>query len=732
MIWDQVKDCTVPILTVAGDTRGTGFFISSQGHLLTCAHVVELAGGSDNIRVKEAPTQLVYLGDRSNDDFAILRVLDYRGISVPLSLSFLPLNRFLTIGYGRPDFPHGASIDGTITDVNPQADFGNRQMIRLRIKANSQQIQPGFSGSPLFDTESESVVGIIAAYDNVDGALAIPLTTVQERWPSLESFLKSSPILVSEKSIDKTKRVFISYRSEDPDLSLAQRFYETLRSAGHWTFMAGESLRLGDDWPERIRSEIEECDYFVLLLSPKSAESDMVTEEVRLARSLRDERADQRPRILPVRVRFPFSAPINYDLGGYLNRIHQRGWQSDADTNRVLGEILDLISSGEPSKPLISLDPSSSRCERQEFDQPPLPVAEPELPQGQVDLGSPYYVERPPIEYTAYEAIVRPGALVRIKAPRQMGKTSLMARTLSYARDREIAEAHHSGVRRGQDGYLTVSLSFQLADAPVFSDLDKLLEWFCSTITWKLEMPDKLPQFWKLNGSKIRCTAYFQEYLLLEAEKRGLGLVVALDEVDLVFQYINVAADFFGMLRTWNEEAKNETLWRRLGLIIVHSTEVYIPLKINESPFNVGLGIELPEFDSSQVADLASRHGLNWNNELVADLMDLVGGHPFLLRMALYYISRQETTLSHLLQTAHTDSGLYGDHLRRHLWNLEQHSELAEALKEVVSTVAPVNLESQSAFKLESMGLVNRQRDEVTPRCKLYRLYFNARLRAKK
>jgi hypothetical protein len=108
--------------------------------------------------------------------------------------------------------------------------------------------------------------------------------------------------------------------------------------------------------------------------------------------------------------------------------------------------------------------------------------------------------------------------------------------------------------------------------------------------------------------------------------------------------------------------------------------------------------------------------------------MAMVGGHPYLVRLALYYIARQEMTLTQLLETAPTDAGLYSDHLRRHLWNLSQHPELAAALKKVVTADNPVQLESMQGFKLHSMGLVQLQGNEVTPRCDLYRQYFSVRL----
>jgi hypothetical protein len=109
--------------------------------------------------------------------------------------------------------------------------------------------------------------------------------------------------------------------------------------------------------------------------------------------------------------------------------------------------------------------------------------------------------------------------------------------------------------------------------------------------------------------------------------------------------------------------------------------------------------------------------------------MAMVGGHPYLVRLALYHIARQDTTLTDLLQNCPTEAGLYGDHLRRHLWNLKQHPELAAAMEKVVSAgYAPMRLEATTAFKLHSMGLVHLQGNDVTPRCDLYRQYFRDRL----
>ncbi|NET36635.1 MAG: TIR domain-containing protein [Cyanothece sp. SIO1E1] len=514
-------------------------------------------------------------------------------------------------------------------------------------------------------------------------------------------------------------RFFISYRSQEPDLSLAQAFYEQLQAAGHIVFMAGKSIHLGGNWPQAVNTALDGCDYFVLLLSPQSATSEMVIEEVRQAKYLHDTRSDHRPMMLPIRVNLPMDASLNYDLRGYLQRIQQGIWQSPEDTSRLLQEILSLVAedgTGQLGTDTGEIELLTPAPQTPHPTPSPLPVAEPELPEGQVDLASEFYVERPPIETNCYRAIAKPGALIRIKAPRQMGKTSLMARIL------QKAEA---------EGCLKVPLSFQLADGKVFTDLDQFLRWFCASVGRRLRLPNQLADYWEdTYGSKDNCTAYFEEYLLTEIEQ---PLALGLDEVDMVFQYPEIASDFFGLLRAWHEAAKSNPLWKKLRLVVVHSTEVYIPMNINQSPFNVGLPIELPEFDVGQVQDLARRHGLDpAQTELIEPLQAMVGGHPYLVRLALYNLAGEGMTLAKFLQEAPTEAGLYGDHLRRHLWNLEQHPELAEAVKRVVAAKGPVRLASVQAFQLHSMGLVNLEGNEVVPRCDLYRRYFGDRLKSRR
>ncbi len=324
-----------------------------------------------------------------------------------------------------------------------------------------------------------------------------------------------------------------------------------------------------------------------------------------------------------------------------------------------------------------------------------------------------FYVERVPYEAQCYEAILQPGALIRIKAPQQMGKTLLVERLLEKV---------------ALKGYRTTNLSLKLADRIHFTDWDRFLRWFCTNVSRQLGLPSQLDDYWDEEGigSKVSCTAYFEEYLLQQADT---PLVLCLDNVDWLFPYPEISEHFFDLLRTWYEKANSRELWKRLHLVLIHSTEVYVRLNIKRSPFNVGMSIELQEFNQQQVQDLIKQHGFNWDTTQIEQLMHVVGGHPSLIQQALSHLkTHQDVTLDTLLEKAPTESGIYGNHLREHLLDLQQHPELAFALKRVVTAMEGVRLETMQGYKLHSMGLVKIQGNEAKPRCNLYRQYFHDRL----
>ena len=353
-------------------------------------------------------------------------------------------------------------------------------------------------------------------------------------------------------------------------------------------------------------------------------------------------------------------------------------------------------------------DDNDHCCELMEF----------ELAQGYVPSQSYFYVERPPIEENCKKYIMQPGSLVRIRAPKQMGKTSLLSGILDEAESKK---------------YKTATIDFQMIDRALLTDLDRFLQWFCVYVAKQLElMPEHETEDWwnTILGSKVNAHDYFEEHLL---HKTKQPILLALDEVDRLFEE-PIAEDFFTLLRAWHEEAKRNETWKRLRLVLVHSTEEYIPTNINQSPFNVGFPVELSEFTVEQVEDLAKRHQLQLSENDRKQLMDMVGGHPYLIRLALYELatnnndSQEKSALDLLLQNAATEAGIYRDYLRRHLSNLEANPDLATAMENMVASES-ISLKPTIAYKLNSTGLTRQlEGDRTQVRCKLYRDYFRRHL----
>ncbi len=338
-----------------------------------------------------------------------------------------------------------------------------------------------------------------------------------------------------------------------------------------------------------------------------------------------------------------------------------------------------------------------------------------EFPNSPVSLNSRLYIPRPPVEELVYAEISTPGSFICIQAPKKMGKSSLILRV--------IARANNHGFR-------TVCLDFQQAETAVFSSLDKFLRWFCANVSRELQLEPKLNDYWDEDmGSKVSCTIYFQNYLLSAVKS---PVVLVLNELDWVFDYPEIAGEFLPLMRSWYEQSQILEVWQKLRLVLVYSQEILAPLKLTKSPFNLGLLIKLPSFTKEQVEDLAQRHGLDWADSQNTDsLMAMVGGHPYLVRLALYHLVSRgglEGNLQELLQQAATTEGIYHEYLRQYVLVLQGEPELATAFSEVITAINDVRLAPITAYKLHSMGLVNLSGDRCSPACELYRLYFRGQL----
>lgn len=331
-----------------------------------------------------------------------------------------------------------------------------------------------------------------------------------------------------------------------------------------------------------------------------------------------------------------------------------------------------------------------------------------EYPYGPVALNSPFYIPRSPLEERGCQEIIKPGGLIRIRAPKEMGKSSLMLRIIEHTESL---------------GYQTVIIDFQQFDRNCLNNLDRFLRSFCQQVTRQLGLEPDLDEYWDEHiGSKVSCSLYFRWHLLEQLDR---PMVLVLNEVNELFEYPDLTQDFLPLLRSWYEEAKQVEIWQKLRLMVVYTTEVYVPLKITQSPFNIGLPLTLPEFTPEQVEQLAQLHQLDWNRTKTEQLMAIIGGHPLLVRLAFYHLSQsQDRTWEKFLKSAASDRGIYQEHLQRICSTLETDHELKTAFKSLIIANKPLGLQSIISYKLESLGLVKLKNKQVQVSHELYRQYF--------
>lgn len=330
---------------------------------------------------------------------------------------------------------------------------------------------------------------------------------------------------------------------------------------------------------------------------------------------------------------------------------------------------------------------------------------------GQLSLDSPFYVQRPPIEQLCREELNQPGALLRLKAPRQYGKTSLMAQLL---------------VRSQEQGMRTAVVNFQLADQSILRDAQRFFQWFCAVLTQAIELPVQVQDQWSdVFGHSYNCSLYIESYILAADDR---PLVLAIDEADILFAYPELAVDFFGMLRAWFEQAKygldSSKIWQRLRLLLLHSNEVYLPLNLNQSPFNVGLLVELAAFTQAQVAELASRYGVKEPNLVAERLMALLAGHPYLTQLALFHLTQQDIAIATFEASVTAPNSIFSNHLRQQLGNLQTFPELLQAMQAVVTQADGAQLTPEFSYKLQALGLIRFVGQKAQASCWLYHHYF--------
>jgi hypothetical protein len=157
-------------------------------------------------------------------------------------------------------------------------------------------------------------------------------------------------------------RVFLSYSHRDQPI--ARELGRELAERGATVWIDQEMLALGDRLPERITEAIRNSDLFLLLVSPASAQSDWLRQELEIALA-----GVNRTRVIPVRLagaEIPADlADIVYldadsdDLGSAADRVlgssaPHGSWPSEASSAKKIEQILSKLGLAWQREPAIA------------------------------------------------------------------------------------------------------------------------------------------------------------------------------------------------------------------------------------------------------------------------------------------------------------------------------------------------------------------------------------------
>lgn len=518
--------------------------------------------------------------------------------------------------------------------------------------------------------------------------------------------------------------VFLYRRGTQPDEALLQELAAHFSRRGAEVFW-DRQIKVGMKWAEEIRRRIFEADAVIPLVSEAAAQSEMLAEELQMAREAQERQG--RPRLLPVRVRY--AGPLPAGVGVVLDAIEQAAWEGEPDTGRLVGELEEGLEApvAEPRAASRPLAASAA-----------VPASAGEAVEavgGAVPLGSRFYVARP-TDAAFMTAMGRRDSIVLVNGARQMGKTSLLARGLQQARE--------SGAR--------VALTdFQWLGAEQLASTDALFRAIGEALAEQLDLDVFPDEVWRPGTG---ATVNFQRYMrrhVLGIPVSGEGLVVSgeseshhsplttyhlpplvwgLDEVDRLFS-CSFGSEVFGLFRSWhNARALDPTgPWSRLTLAIAYATEAHLFITdVNQSPFNVGTRVTLADFTPGQVAELNQRYGGPLRGAAELDqFFRLLRGHPYLTRRGLNELVTQGATLDSFEASAASHDGPFNDHLRRILVLLAQDGSLTEVVRGLVRGEPCPN--PDAFYRLRSAGLVTGDSPRAARlRCQLYVAYLERHL----
>jgi len=517
--------------------------------------------------------------------------------------------------------------------------------------------------------------------------------------------IKNTLLEITDDLIDesiKSTKIYISYLPNDSH-NLSQNIFNNLTQRG-FQVCRNQDILVGTNETIALTEIIKGSNYFLFLLNDTAEASELVQKELEIIQRVIEE--GHSVRVIPIKIQLSETwtpSQVTKKLIADIRPLNIQGPQQKDTAMLKIQEVIFQQQITQQRVPPHTKVKGSSDVGKSKF---PLEVAK-----GVVSIDSNYYIQRHH-ESLFIRHIESPGALMRIRGPRQYGKTSLLARVNAHCKNL---------------GYNTLVIDFQEFDENTVANLDNLLYEFCYCFADRFRQEEVLDKRWAKPRPKGWTASKFIERDILQ--KCNQPLLVAIDEADRLFHYPEVSKEFFSKIRAWHEDSKlaESESWKKFRLALSYSTETRLAVQdMNTSPFNVGVEDRLMPFTKDQVNDLAVRHNLNWSAEQYQEIMELLGGQPFLVRQAMYLLASEKYNYKDLIAKATTQDGPFGNHLRNHLANIKKVAAAEIALNDILERgqcFDPI-----MASKLEATGLVQGAMTEFKMANSLYAAFFKGKL----
>lgn len=198
---------------------------------------------------------------------------------------------------------------------------------------------------------------------------------------------------------------------------------------------------------------------------------------------------------------------------------------------------------------------------------------------------------------------------------RQMGKSSLMVRTAD---------------RLSADGVTVLML-----DLTAIGQNVQVEEWYdglLNQIGWALGLEDELDAYWHNHRNLGPMQRWFGVLREVVLPRCPTGLVVFVDEIDVVRSLPFSTDEFFaGIRECYNLRAKNALLCRLTFCLLGVATPASLIRDLRMTPFNIGRRIDLHDFSQEEAEPLASGMDVNGGGlVLLRRVLWWTGGHPYL------------------------------------------------------------------------------------------------------